>query len=80
MNIIFIRPKPPFELFCQDLMKNKFNFDYYKAAEFYEKKLESVYKTRYELRYVQSRLYNDYKEIQKIKYNNLKKSFKKKYK
>ena len=64
--------KPEF-LFIKDLMKLQINFDFYQALEYYNEQLPEEIKTKYELRYYQSKLINDYKEILRNKLNNLKK-------
>lgn len=73
-NNYFKKVDSPETLFLQDLMKLKMNFDYYQACEFYNKKLSSKTKIRYELRYVQGKLIHDYMNILLI---NLKKKEKK---
>ena len=69
----FPRVKYPFILFQRDLMKKKIDFDYYGSIEFFNNKLDKDIKLKYYLRYVQSRLISQYKEILENSLSELKK-------
>jgi hypothetical protein len=61
----------PVELFRQDLMKLNINFDYYNSSDYFNDKLPENIKILYELRYYQSKLIFEYREILRNKYKKL---------
>ena len=69
----FVNADEPFNLFQEDLMKLNINFDYYQSYHYYNKILPENIKLRYKLRYIQSKLINDYKESLLKRYDTLKK-------
>ncbi len=67
----------PVELFRQDLMKLNINFDYYNSSDYFNNKLPENIKILYELRYYQSKLIFEYREILRNKYKKLENNNKK---
>lgn len=70
----FKRWKHPYNIFQQDLMDLKIDFDSYEAIEYFEKQLNDDIKTKYELRFIQSKLICDYRDILKQKLQKLNKN------
>jgi hypothetical protein len=66
----------PESLFLNDLMKSNINFDYYHACEYYKNDLPENLKIKYELRFIESKLINDYINILYNKAFNLNKTIK----